>query len=136
MKRFILRKDDPYAGSILANLISHIDYLSSARSWVVTIKEYRKKRSLDQNAYIHAVPLKIMSDHTGYTMEEMKEWLCGEFTGWEVYEVFGLKKQRPIKTTSQMDTAEMTRFIEFMQWFGSSKLNLNIPSPNEWEGEW
>jgi hypothetical protein len=151
MKRFILRKVDkptsanPYyvrysvdhAATIRENCRTYIDDLDYSKDWVVEIKQYRKKRSNCQNAYIHAVPLKIISDHTGYTMDEMKEYLCGEFAGWETYERFdGVPQQRPIKTTSQMSTKEMTEFIDFMQWFGSSKLNLRIPSPNEWEGEY
>jgi len=136
MKRFISRKDDPQAKVIRQNARQYIDLdLDYNKSWVIEIKEYRKKRSLDQNAYIHAVPLKIISDQTGYTMDEIKEYLCGEFMGWQDYEVRGKQMQRPLKTTSQMTTLEMTNFIEWMQWFGSSELNLNIPSPNEWSGE-
>jgi len=133
MKRFVIHKDD-YMRREGARV--WIDNLDPNKKWAVEIKEYRRKRSNDQNAYIHAVPLKLISDHTGYTMEEVKEWLCGEFMGWEEYQLVDKLMHRPLKTTSQMNTAEMTGFIEYMQWYGSSKLNLNIPSPNEWDGEW
>ena len=71
-------------------------------------------------------------EHTGYTLDELKRELCGLFMGTEKYEIFGEERERPIKTTSQMTTKEMTDFIEWLQWFGSSRLNLRIPSPNEW----
>jgi hypothetical protein len=132
MKRFIIRKGDTNAVTIIENLRRFIDELDYGKSWAIEIKEYRKKRSLSQNAYIHAVPLKIICDHTGYRVDDMKEWLCGEFMGWEEYDFMGHKKTRPVKTTSEMNTIEMTDFIEFLQMWGSSELNLYIPSPNEW----
>jgi len=133
MKRFIIHQDDILRAE---NAKAYIDNLPTTRKWCVEIKEYRKKRSNDQNAYIHAVPLKLIGDHVGETLDDMKEYLCGEFFGWQDYEVMGKKKSKPLKTTSQMNTKEMTDFIDFMIWFGSSTLNLRIPSPNEWDGEY
>jgi hypothetical protein len=130
MKRFVIEKGDPLF--IRGNAIRFIDDLDQNVSWSIEIKEYRKKRSIPQNAYIHAVPFKIISDHTGYSIDDIKEWLCGEFTGWEEYEVFGKKKVRPILSTSQMNSKQMTDFIEWMQWWAMSEHNLYIPSPNEW----
>ena len=133
MKQFVIHKQDSLRRE---NCRQYIDELDPNRKWRVVIKEYRKQRSLYQNAYIHAVPLMLISEHTGYSINEIKEYLCGEFMGWEDYEMFGEIHKRPIKTTSQMNTKQMTEFIEFMQWWGSHQLNLRIPSPNEWEGEY
>ena len=133
MKNFVIHREDAIRRE---NCKQYIDELDPGKKWRVQICEYRKKRSNEQNAYIHAVPLKIIGDHTGYTLEEIKEYLCGTFTGWQDYEVMGIKHQRPNRTTSQMDSQEMTYFIEWMQWFGSSTLNLYIQSPNEWDGEY
>lgn len=133
MKRFIIHKQDALRRE---NCRQYIDELDPNRKWRVEIKEYRKQRSNEQNAYIHAVPFALICEHTGYTIDDMKEYLCGEFTGWETYEVMGKKKQRPIQTTSQMDTRVMTNFIDWLQWWASSTLNLRIPSPNEWDGEY
>lgn len=113
------------------NAIDEIQHLDPGKAWAVEIKEYRKKRSLDQNAYIHAVPLKILAEHTGYELEELKEYLCGEFSGWDQREVFGKTKVRPKLRTSDMDSQQMTQFIEFLIWFGSDKLGLTIPYPTE-----
>ena len=133
MKQYVIHKQDALRRE---NCRQYIDELDPNRKWRVVISEYRKQRSTEQNAYIHAVPIKIMSDHTGHSMDEMKEYLCGEFMGWETYTVMGRDLQRPIRSTSQMDTEEMTNFIEWMQWFGSSTLNLRIPSPSEYDGEY
>ena len=133
MKRFIIHHNDAIRRE---NARQYIDGLDPNRKWRIEIKEYRQRRSLDQNAYIHAVPLKIISEHTGYSMDEIKEYLCGEFTGWNEFEVMGQKMLKPVMTTSRMDTKIMTDFIEWLQWYASSNLNLRIPSPNEWEGEY
>lgn len=133
MKRFVIHKQDSLRRE---NCRQYIDELDPNRKWKVEITEYRKQRSTEQNAFLHGVPLKILSDHTGYTLDEIREYLAGEFMGWEEYEVFGKKKVRPIKSSSQMDTSEMTKFIEYIQWWASSTLNIRIPSPNEYEGEY
>jgi hypothetical protein len=128
MKRFIIHKEDSLRR---LNAQDYINNLDPRKKWRVEITEYRERRSLDQNAYIHGVPLKMISDETGYSMEDIKEYLCGEFTGWREVTVFGKAKAKPFLTTSQMDKKQMTDFIEWLQWWASETLNMNIPSPNE-----
>lgn len=133
MKRFIIHKDDTIRRE---NAKQHIDELPMDRQHVVEIKEYRKKRSLSQNAYIHAVPLAAIASASGHSLDEIKEYLCGERFGWEEYEMFGTRKQRPLRRTSDLDTKEMSDFIDWMLWWGSENLNLYIPTPGEYEGEY
>jgi hypothetical protein len=125
---YVIRKGDTARRD---NAALHIQSLDHDRDWRVTIEEYRKKRSLDQNAYIHAVPLKMMSDATGYTVEDIKTYLCGEFSGWTESEVFGRKRLKPNLHTSQMNTKQMAEFIEFLVWYGADKMGLTIPYPSE-----
>ena len=113
------------------NCIAELRALPTSKAWRVEITEYRKKRSLDQNAYLHAVPLKMISDKTGYDIEDVKQYLCGEWSGWNETEVFGQKRLKPTLTTSQMDTAQMTEFIDWLVWYGAEKMGLTIPYPNE-----
>lgn len=133
MKQFVIHHQDALRRE---NCRQYIDELDPGKKWRVTIAEYRKKRSNSQNAFLHGVPLKLISDHTGYTLDEVREYLAGEFMGWDEYEIFGKKKVRPIKSSSQMDTLEMKNFIEYIQWWASSTLNLRIPDPNEYDGEY
>lgn len=133
MKTFIIHKQDAIRRE---NCRQYIDELDPNRKWRIVISEFRKKRSNDQNAFLHGVPLKILCDHTGYSMDDMREYLCGEWSGWEDYEVFGKKKVKPILTTSQMDTKQFTDFLEWIQWWASSTLNIRIPDPNEYEAEY
>ena len=133
MTRYVIHEQDALRRE---NCKQFIDELDPNLKWNIEIKEYRKKRSNEQNAYIHAVPLPMIAEYIGETVEVVKHYLCGEWSGWEDYFVLGKKMSRPVMTTSQMNTLQMTKFIEYLQWFGSSTLNLYIPSPGEWNGEY
>jgi len=129
MQRFIIRPGDTQRRE---NASAAILSLDPAKAWAVEIKMYRKNRSKDQNAFLHAVPLKILSDHTGYTVEDMKDYLLGEFTGWDEYTMFGQVKKRPHKRSSELDTLQFTRFLEWIESWAASELGLMIPRPGEY----
>lgn len=99
--------------------------------WRVTVEPYRRKRSLDQNAYLHAVPLKLICDHTGHSLDDMKEYLCGEAFGWKQIEFKNRTISRPVKTTSELNVEEFSWFIEWVIAWASSTLNLRVPLPSE-----
>lgn len=126
--RYIVRRGDEVRRK---NAALHIETLDSDTHWLVEITQWNPKRTLDQNAYIHAVPLKMISDKTGYPVEDIKQYLCGEFSGWQEFEMFGKKRMKPMLTTSKMTTVQMGEFIEFLIWYGAEKMGLNIPYPNE-----
>ena len=96
----------------------------------VLIRKERTQRSLDQNAYIHAVPVTILADHFGYTVPEMKLVLMGECFGWHLDPISG--REIPIKpATSSMDVEECTRFIEWVIPWAMTNHGVAIPLPNE-----
>ena len=128
MKRFIIHKEDSIRRQ---NACQHITELDPKYQWVVEIKRYRKNRSLEQNSYLHGVALKMICDHTGYEMEDMKTYLLGEYTGWVEYEVMGQPRKRPTLRTHEMNTQQMANFMEFIWWWASETLDLNIPAPEK-----
>jgi hypothetical protein len=129
VQRFIIRKEDAIRRENAAAAISSLD---PNKAWAIEIKSHRKNRSLDQNAFLHAVPLKIIADHTGYTVEDMKDYLLGEFTGWDEYTVFHQTKRRPHKRSSDLDTLQFTRFLEWIEMWAATELGLIIPRPGEY----
>jgi hypothetical protein len=131
-KTFIIRKDDIDRRGFAADFIHALDM---NKNWRVTIVPLTKQRSLDQNAYIHSVPLKLISDHTGHSIDDMKEYLCGEFTGWREFMLGNREMRRPILTTSQMNTVQMFDFIEWLQWWGMDTLGIFIPPPEKQDDE-
>ena len=133
MKRFIIRKPGNESDEVHAHCVDFIRSLPEDKAWTVEVKEYRKNRTSEQNRYLHAVPLKIICDYTGYDLDDMKTYLCGEWTGWQTYEIMGQKKKRPVKTTSEMTVDEMSRFIEWIPFWAARTLDLTIPLPGEGE---
>jgi len=108
-----------------------ISSLSPEKVWQVNVTPFVKKRTLPQNSYLHAVPLKMIADHTGHTVEDIKDYLLGEYAGWEVFEVLGSKRKRPIKRTSAMNAEEIGQFWDWIIAWAAENLGLLIPQPNE-----
>lgn len=127
MKRFVIDKDDNIRRH---NCVAYIENLPINRKWVVEIKQFKKSRSIDQNAYLHGVPLTMICQETGYDMEDMKTYLLGEYTGWVTYEMFGQQRKRPVMRSHEMNTQQMNNFFEWIMWWASENLNMIIPEPN------
>lgn len=128
MQRFIIRPDDHQRRE---NACAAINGLDTTKAWVVEVKLFKKKRSLNQNAFLHAVPLKIICDHTGYDIEDMKTYLLGTAYGWEEYRMFGETRKRPMKRSHELKTDEFNWFLEWIEAWAARELQLAIPKPNE-----
>lgn len=114
-------------------VIEEIRLLQTDKSWLVQIKRYSRKRTIQQNAFLHAVPLRILAQETGNDVEDIKDYLLGEAFGWETKEVFGAKKRKPIKAhTSDLNTEEFNWFLEWIESWAARELNITIPKPNEY----
>lgn len=96
----------------------------------IVVRKERTKRSLDQNAYIHAIPFPIFAEYWGEDIETTKLLLLGEKFGWK--DTQGVRL--PVKPkTSDLTTDEMSEFIEWMPMWGMTHFGLHIPLPNEAE---
>lgn len=124
--RIILRNDQ-----LRDRAISEIARLDLRKVFSVQIEEYHPPRSLDQNAYLHAVPLKLICEATGYDLEEMKTYLLGEAFGWAEKDVFGRKVVQPLRRSSSLNTKEFGWFLEWIEQWAMGTLGLLIPRPNE-----
>lgn len=125
--KFILRNE-----MIRDNAIATIQSLPLEPLQVITIEDWHSPRSLEQNAFLHAVPLKLICEHTGFNMDEMKDYLLGEAFGWEEVELFGRTIQRPLRRSSKLNVKEFTWFLEWIEQWASNTLGLLIPRPNEY----
>jgi hypothetical protein len=96
----------------------------------VTVKAHRSHRSLDQNAYWWAVPVAILAEHCGYEPEQMHYVLLGEWRGYEP----ALTNPVPrCASSSKLTTGEFSDLIEWVQRWAATELDVQIPSPNEWQ---
>lgn len=142
MQRYILNANGPERAQVLANAHAFIDRLPARKSWKIEVSEYRKVRSLSQNAALWACAYPPLMEFMGEEGEEAKKRLhfhfCGEFFGW-VNPKIG--ERRPIRTTtkdedgqdSTIDTLTMSRFYDFVQRQGA-ELGVDIPEPDPMYG--
>lgn len=87
------------------------------RAWQVTVKEFKRDRTLDQNAKCHAM-LRDLALFTGYTEKQMKDIAKAEFSP-IVHRQIGMKKYGVPKDTSDMTVDEMSAFIERLYQLGT-----------------
>lgn len=95
----------------------------------VEITRHRDKRSLDQNAYWHAVPVDLLAEHCGYTHDQMHYALLGEWGGY-LDGPAGQPVPR-IASSSKLTTDEFSKLIEWVLTWGPSEMGVIIPAPNE-----
>jgi hypothetical protein len=97
----------------------------------VVFRRPRSKRSLDQNAYAHAWPFRLLAEHFGDSVEGVKLDLLGECFGWTAAPI--TKRLVPVKPhTSALTVEEFSHFIDWMVIFGASN-GVVIPLPSEVE---
>ena len=101
-------------------LLKHL----AGKTVVVTIAPYRKRRSVNQNAYFHGVICELISDHTGYEVDEVKEILKHMF-------LFVDEPYPHARPTSRLNTAEMAEFTDRCIRWAAQELGIVLPLPNE-----
>lgn len=92
--------------------------------WPMPEKE-TKIRSAQQNRYYWGVVCKLISDHTGYTSDEVHQILTKEFLSYDK------PKHRFVLSTSKLKTAEFEAYMEDCRRFAAEKAQVYIPLPNE-----
>lgn len=109
-------------------------YLKSNNGKRVTvdISRHYSPRTNDQNKYYWGVVVNMLSDYTGFTDEEMHNLLKNKF----------LTKHKIIKdkllvssySTTELDTAQFSDYIEKIKDWASIEFSLYIPNANEYYG--
>lgn len=88
-------------------------------------KEPKKTRTLQQNRYYRAI-LAIIADETGNDPDDLHEFF--KFKLNRKYTTFGGEVGG---STTQLDTAQMTKYIDRVRQFALDELNISTPSPEE-----
>lgn len=128
--KFILRQGDPARERILGNARQFLAMLGKDRSWQVEVREWRKTRSSEQNRYLWGVAYARLAEATGQPADDWHEYMLGEHYGWETVELFGRRKLRPMRRSSNMTTAEFSAHVEFIR-ARAAEFGIYIPDPNE-----
>ncbi len=95
----------------------------------LTITKYKKYRSNPQLSYYFAVPVKILSEHLGYHVDEMHDLLKHMFNP-KMIDINGFCVEIG-GSTGELKTDQMEDYLSRIRMWASSDLNVFIPLPNE-----
>jgi hypothetical protein len=96
----------------------------------VAIKKKRAQRSTQQSKYYWGVVITYLSEDLGYTKEEVHQLMGRMFLKY-VKSVSDGREEVFVRSTTSLDSAEMTIYIESIRTFALSDLGIYIPDPSE-----
>ena len=108
--------------------------LSPEKSWEITVKEVRPRRSDSQNAFLWGVVYPSLLEGAGealrgFTASDLHEFMLGEMWGWETIEGFGRKRMRPVRRSHNMTKQEFSDFIGYIEQ-RALDMGIVIPEPS------
>lgn len=104
--------------------------LPAGEYWI-TVEPRKTKRTLDQNAYLHAVPFPLIADYVGCSVEDIKYDLMGEKWGWKPSALDPNRMIPVMPHTSDMTVEQCSEFIDWLIPFAAEKFGMSIPYPDE-----
>lgn len=113
-----------------------VENLKSWRDCEVTVRVEKAHalRSIEANRYYFGVVLEILSEHTGYTREELHEWAKAKFLPRELAILDGngnIVDNLVIGgTTTSLNKVEFYEYVERVRTFALERLDLDIPPPD------
>jgi hypothetical protein len=106
---------------------THLQTLAG-RPVEVIVRKVRTQRSLDMNAYWHAVPFALLAEYWGEDIETTKLLVLGECFGWREFPD-GRIPMKP--STAALTVDEGTHLTNWLPPWAMTKFGVNIPLPNE-----
>lgn len=106
---------------LMFNLIANGEY-------ALEIKKKVKKRTVDQNALMW-LWFTCMEDETGTLKQDFHDYYCKKFLRRIV--VINGNEEIVVRTTSKLNTAEMTVFLNKVQADAASEFGIRLPSPDD-----
>jgi|688.fasta_scaffold24492_4 hypothetical protein len=96
----------------------------------ISIKKSRAQRSTAQSKYYWGVVIAYISEETGFTREETHQLMGRMFLKY-VKLVHDGTEEVFVRSTTSLNTKEMTDYIESIRTFAITELGVYIPDPNE-----
>ena len=125
----ILKRDKPKA-DIVEDMTRSFFKNTSSDVAVISIKEHKMTRSGQQNKLYHAIVDQIRME-TGNTKDAIKVHCQTEFLETRIEEV--AKKQRLVlKSTTELNTKEMSIFLDDVIAWVENDLTITLNLPDNW----
>ena len=103
----------------------YIESLKEGTEIKYTLGIYRNTRSNEQNRYMWGIVYMMISDRTGYFVEEVHDAMKIKFLTIEETPL------HRVRSTSTLDTLEMEEYLSNIRTWASLELEIYIPLPNE-----
>lgn len=103
----------------------HLSKLEGKRFELV-LRQEKSKRSDQQNRYMWGVVYEILSEHTGYTPEEIHAIMKFKFL-----RIRDERNNEYVRSTTKLNTAEMENYLDKIKKWAAQDLGVFIPDPNE-----
>ena len=105
---------------------------------LITIERAHATRSLAANAYYWAVIVHILSEHTGYSPDDMHAILKAKFLPKKLAVMDGngvIVDELVIGgTTTTLNKIQFGDYLEAIRVWAATELGMEFPSPREYEG--
>jgi hypothetical protein len=112
-----------------ANLMATVAKLSTADPSEVTVRPYRKSRSLEQNALLWAW-YAVVAQETGHTAEEIHEVCKLKFLPPVFVDVAG-EVHEVRRTTTKLKVDDMTAYLNAVHAWAVGELGVLLPLPED-----
>lgn len=112
-----------------ARLIEVISALNLTKPWEVVIRRKRARRSLSENAWMHAMFQEI-AEGTGNTIEDVKEAYKAMFLG-HVPVMMGGQEHMVVRSTTSLDTKEAAAFCKQIHAHALTELGIYCVHPGD-----
>lgn len=113
---FTIPKSDQGRFGVIERMTKAVRALDAEKIFEVKIDEKKPKRSGQQNKYLFGVVYVEIARHLeGWDKDDIHEFCLGEWSGWEVVEGFGKKRQRPVLRSSKLNKQQFADYIDHIQ---------------------
>ena len=112
---------------VFNNYEGFINYIQTleGKSVDVVIRLPKKDRSNEQNRYYWGVVIRLLSEHLGYTDDEMHDALKMMFLKDNSRDI------PTLRSTTELTTVEFEKYLEEVRMWAANMLGFYIPLPNE-----
>jgi hypothetical protein len=99
-----------------------VDSLPNEKLWEVAVRPHRSKRSLEQNALLHAL-LREIAAETGNEPGDVKDFFKDRYGPKKIVRI-GEEEKLLSKGTSEYSTEEMAEFIDRCQAWAAQEMGV------------
>lgn len=111
------------------SVASYIEKLTEGKRYEVTVSTVRKSRTVPQNK-LYWLWLNCISAETGNDKGDLHFYFSEKYLPPHEFSIGSVKIVRPISTT-ELDTAQFTHYLEKVQQFVSTEMGIILPVPGD-----